>query len=333
MASKQTIIFKNPPRIIGHYSLVGKKEGEGAFKKYFHHILKNDKFGENTFEKAECKMMEQSIFGAIENAQLESTDIDILFSGDLLNQIISSSFAARQFNVSFVGLYGACSTMAESLAMGACMIDADYFDKVACATGSHFSTAERQYRNPLELANQRPKVSQWTVTGTACSILSKEGKGPKITSATFGKVTDYEIADVNDMGAAMAPAAMNTLIAHFEDTSKKPQDYDLIITGDLGKFGSDILRDLMEAKGYKLEKNYADCGHMVFLDNQDAYQGGSGCGCSASVLNSYIYAQIKKGIYKKVLFVATGALLSTTSSQQGASIPCIAHAVVIEKGE
>ncbi len=326
----QTVYFKNPPVIIGRNHLVGKKEGQGNFKGYFTNVLKNDKFGEKTFEKAERKIMETLIFGAIENAKLKPNQIDMLLSGDLLNQIITSSFTARDFETTFVGLYGACSTMAETLAVASCLIDGGFMDKVACATTSHFATAERQYRNPLELGNQRPPTSQWTVTGGGCCVLSSKGIGHKITMATFGKVKDYGITDANNMGAAMAPAAMNTLIAHFEDTGTNPEDYDAIFTGDLGKLGSNILRSMMEEAGYSLGINYSDCGQMMFAENQKPYQGASGCACSASVLNAYILSQLDKAVFKKVLFVATGALLSTVSTQQGDSIPGIAHAVVIE---
>jgi stage V sporulation protein AD len=330
---EQTVYFKNAPIIIGYYSLVGKKEGEGNFKEYFDYILKNDKFHEKTFEKAERKILETIVFEAIDKAKLKPEDVDLFLSGDLLNQIITSSFTARDFNTTFIGLYGACSTMSESLALASCLIDGGYFNTVACATCSHFSTAERQYRTPLELANQRPPISQWTVTGGGCTILGKSGKGNKITCATFGKVVDFGIKDVNNMGAAMAPAAFNTMLAHFNNTKTTPEDYDQIFTGDLGKLGSHILCDLMLEVGYNLGKNYTDCGHAIFKTKQQAYQGGSGCGCSASVLNSYVYKKLTDGTFKKVLFVATGALLSTTSSQQGESIPAIAHAVQIERGD
>lgn len=330
---EQTIEFANKPKMIGCYSIVGKKEGNGNFGKYFDYILKNDDFGEKTFEHAERKIIEHAIFHAIEKANLDVADIDLLLSGDLLNQIISSSFSAKNFDTTFVGLYGACSTMAESLAVGSCLIDGHYFNNIACSTSSHFSTAERQYRFPLELGNQRPPTSQWTVTGAGCSIISLNGKGNEITHATFGKVTDYGIKDVNNMGAAMAPAAMKTLIAHFTDTKTNPDDYDLILTGDLGKLGSEILMDLMENKGFKLGKNYNDCGQMMFTNKQKTYQGASGCACSATILNGYVDKKMKEGTYKSVLFAATGALLSTLSSQQGDTIPGICHAVVIKKGE
>ena len=328
---KQTICFTNKPKIIGNYSIVGEKEGCGNFKDYFGYILKDDLFGEKTFESAERKMLEQSVINALDIAGLKTTELDLLICGDLLNQIISSSFTAREMDVTYLGLYGACSTMAETLAVGSTFVDSGYFQNVACATASHFSAAERQYRFPLELGNQRPPVSQWTVTGAGCSILSESRGNKEIVNATFGKVTDFGINDVNNMGAAMAPAAMSTLIAHFEDTNTTPDDYDLIVTGDLGKLGSEILLDLMENKGYKLKDNYNDCGQMIFNNNQKTYQGGSGCGCSAVVLNSYIYKKMDEGRLKNVLFAATGALLSTLSSQQGNTIPGICHAVEIRR--
>lgn len=330
---KQTIMFEKPINIISYYSVAGQKEGFGNFKEYFNKILKDDFVGEKTFEHAEQKILEESIVGACSEAKLKVSDLDILFGGDLLNQIISSNFTANRLDATFLGLYGACSTMGESLIVGANFIESGCANLVACATSSHFSSAERQYRYPLELGNQRPPTSQWTITGAGCTILSSKGKGPKIVSATIGKVTDYGIKDVNNMGAAMAPAAMRTLVAHFKNTKTKPNDYDLIVTGDLGKLGSEILMDLMEKEGYKLGTNYADCGQMMFSINQKTYQGGSGAGCSALVLNSYILSKLKSKKINKVLFAPTGALLSTTSTQQGDSIPCICHAVQIEKGE
>ena len=276
-------------------------------------------------------MLEQSITGATDKANLLATDIDILLSGDLLNQIISASFSARQLQTSFIGLFGACSTMTESLAVGACLIDGECANTVACATCSHFSTAERQFRFPLELGNQRPPTAQWTVTGAGCSILSKEGRGHNITHATFGKVIDYGINDMNNMGAAMAPAAADTLKNLFTDTQTAPSDYDLIVTGDLGKLGSELLIDLLENYGYKLGSNYCDCGQMIFSNTQKAFMGGSGCGCSASIINSYIMSKLDSGEYKKIILMSTGALLSTTSAQQGETIPGIAHAVIVEK--
>ena len=328
---ENTIKFTLPPKIIGSYSIVGPKEGLSPFATYFDYILKNDSFNEKSYEIAERKMLEQAITGATDKANLLATDIDILLSGDLLNQIISASFSARQLQTSFIGMFGACSTMTESLAVGACLIDGECANTVACATCSHFSTAERQFRFPLELGNQRPPTAQWTVTGAGCSILSREGKGHNITHATFGKVIDYGINDMNNMGAAMAPAAADTLKNLFRDTGTTPSDYDLIVTGDLGKLGSELLIDLLENYGYKLGSNYCDCGQMIFSNTQKAFMGGSGCGCSASVINSYIISKLDSGEYKKIILMSTGALLSTTSSQQGETIPGIAHAVIVEK--
>lgn len=328
----QTVEFKNRPKIIGSYSVVGPKEGKGPFGDYFDYVMKNDLFGEKTYEKAERKMFEQAVTGAIDKAGLTAGDINLLLAGDLLNQIISSSYAARAFNIPYLGVFGACSTMAESLAIGASLVNGEHFKNVICATGSHFSTAERQFRFPLELGNQRVPTSQRTVTGAGASVLSLEGDGPIVSMATFGKVVDFGIIDVNNMGAAMAPSAADTIKAHFDDTGRKPSDYDLIATGDLGKLGAEILIDLLEDKGIKLGPNYSDCGHSYFTRKQDTMCGGSGCGCSASVLNSYIITKLKKGELKRVLFVPTGALMSTTATQQGESIPGISHAIVLEAG-
>lgn len=326
----QTIFFKNKPKIVGNYAVVGQKENAGNFSGFFDFVVEDDYFGEETFEKAERKLIEKAYLGAMKKAKLKKHNIDIFLAGDLLNQITSSSYAARAFDVPYAGVFGACSTMAESLAIGATFVDGGYFSNVACATSSHFATAERQFRFPLELGNQRPPTSQWTTTASGCSILSLKGNGPHISSATFGKVTDYGVKDVNNMGAVMAPSAMNTLLSVFHDTKTGPEDYDLILSGDLGKLGSEILIDLMEQRGVKLGKNYCDCGQMMFRINQESLMGGSGCGCSASILNSVILNQMKKKTFNKVLFMATGALLSTTASQQGETLPAVSHAVVIQ---
>jgi len=330
---KQTVEFRSKPAIIGSYSIVGPKEGKGPFGKYFDYVMEDDSFGEKTYEKAERKMEEHVIKGAIKKSGVGADKIGLILSGDLLNQIISSSYSARQFSVPYLGLFGACSTMAESLAIGATLVDGGYFDNVVCSTASHFSTAERQFRFPLELGNQRVPTSQWTVTGCGASVLSKSGKGPKITMATFGKVIDYGVNDVNNMGAAMAPAAMDTILTHFKETGCSIDDYDLIATGDLGKLGSDILIDLLEDKGLKLKNNYTDCGHVYYSRKQDVMCGGSGCGCSASFFNSFIMDKLRRKEYKRVLFAPTGALMSTTATQQGDTIPGICHAIVIESEE
>jgi len=329
----RTIYLKNKPRIIGAYSIVGPKEGRGPFGKYFDYVMDHDKFGEKTFEKAERKMIEHAISHSIKKAGLKKEDIDLMLSGDLLNQIISSSYAARSFNFPYLGLFGACSTMAETMAVGSLLVDGCYLNNVVCSTSSHFSTAERQFRFPLELGNQRVPTSQWTATACGSCVISKSGNGPCVTAITFGRVIDFGVNDVNNMGAAMAPSAMDTLISHFEDTKRKPTDYDLIATGDLGKLGSEILIDLLEDKGLKLGPNYTDFGHVYFSRGEDTMCGASGCGVSASVFNSFVMRKLLNKEYKRVLFVPTGALMSTTASQQGESIPGVSHAIVVESGD
>ncbi len=327
----QTIVFRNRPRIVAVSSVAGTKESEGVIGRYAETVLSDDMFGESTYEKAECKMLSHVIDGAIKNANLRRADVDMIVSGDLLNQIISASFAARDFSVPFLGVYGACSTMAESLAVAATLVDGGYCRRAVAATGSHFASAERQYRYPLELGTTRPPQSQWTVTGAGASLVAAEGDGVQITSATLGKVVDFGVTDVNNMGAAMAPAAADTILTYFRGTRKEPEEFDLIVTGDLGALGSRLLKDLTWEKGLDLSQNHVDCGEIVYNVVEDEFQGGSGAGCSALVLNSYLHAKMMAGSLKKILFVATGALLSTTSAGQGESIPCIAHAVTLER--
>ena len=327
-----TIYFDNRPKIIATATVAGPKETEGIVGKYVDLPLNNDMFNEETYEKAERKMLAYAIEKSIQNANLAKEKVDLLISGDLLNQIISASFAARQFGIPFLGVYSACSTMSEAFALSASMVNAGYADTVVAATGSHFSSAERQYRYPLELGCTRPPQSQWTVTGAGSAVISNKGEGVSITAATFGKVVDFGVTDVNNMGAAMAPAAADSLLTHFKDTGLAPEDYDLILTGDLGALGSRILKDLMWEKGVDISANHVDCGEVIYKVIEDEFQGGSGAGCSAVVFNSYISDKMmRRGEIKKVLFAATGALLSTTSSQQGDSIPCISHAVVLER--
>lgn len=326
---KQTIIFDKKISFYNSYSIVGNKEGNGSFKKYYDEIVTDDKFNEKSFELAERTMVKQCIQGLCKKANMDMEKIDLIVGGDLLNQIISTSFSARDLSIPLIGVYGACSTMAEALLIGSIFIESGAMKNIICVTGSHFSTAERQYRFPLELGNQRPPTSQWTVTGSGASLLTIDSGAPYLKSATIGKVIDYGIKDVNNMGAAMAPAAVMCVIEHFKNTQTNFSNYDLIVTGDLGKLGSEIFIDLMNYNGYKNFKNYKDCGHMIFNSNQKTFQGGSGAGCSAAVLNSYIYAKLKEKKINNVLFVATGALLSTTTSQQGESIPGIAYAIQI----
>ena len=326
----RTILFDKLPRIIATGTVAGPKECAGVVGKYVDKALTDDTFGESTYEKAECKMLTFAVRKAIQNAKLEEKELDLLVSGDLLNQIISASFTARDFDISFLGVYSACSTLTEAFALSAAFVNAGYAKNTVAATGSHFSSAERQYRYPLELGNTRPPQAQWTVTGAGGAVISDSGSHIAITGATFGKVVDFGITDVNNMGAAMAPAACDTILTHLRNTGKKAEDYDLILTGDLGALGSRILKDLTWEKGIDISENHVDCGEIVYNVIEDEFQGGSGAGCCAVVFNSYIYRKLKNREINKVLFAATGALLSTVSSGQGESIPCISHAVSIE---
>jgi stage V sporulation protein AD len=328
----QTIKFTNPPFIQATGSIVGKKEGEGPLKDYFDIIVKDDLYEEKSWEKAESKMNREAIKQALTTAKLESSNIDYLFGGDLLDQIISSSFSAREFRIPFFGLYGACSTMVEALCLAAITIDGGFADNTLAVTSSHFCAAERQFRFPLELGSQRPPTAQWTVTGSGAVILGKNQTKTGITYATIGRVMDFGIADANNMGSAMAPAAADTILRHFKDTGFKPKDYDLIVTGDLGKIGMEITKEIITAGGYNLENRYTDCGIEIFdLNTQDVHSGGSGCGCSAVVFSGYIHKLMLDNKLDRVLLVSTGALLSPTSSMQGETIPGIAHAVTIER--
>lgn len=327
---KQTIKFLEAPKIISANAIVGPKEGEGPLAQHFDTILDDDLFGLKSWEKAESKMVEETVKAAASKVKLLIKDIDYFFAGDLLNQLMSSTFAARDLQIPYIGLFGACSTLTESLSLSAMMIDGGYGDYAVAATSSHFSTAERQFRFPLELGNQRPLTSQWTVTGAGAAILSNKGEGPSIAYATIGKVIDFGIFDANNMGAAMAPAAVDTIKTHFSDTGLSPSDYDLIITGDLGVIGMDIAKDLLMKEGIDVSHNFSDCGVKIFdHEKQDTHAGGSGCGCSAVVFCGYLYTELMKKKIKNLLLVSTGALLSPTSIQQGESIPSIAHAVAV----
>lgn len=331
---KQTVMFSNPPSIISTASIVGPKEGQGPLKEYFDIVLDDDLYNQKTWEKCESKMQEEAVISATSKAGISISNLDYLFGGDLLNQIISTGFSARQLKIPFFGLYGACSTMTESLSLGAMIIDGGYADNVACVTSSHFSTAERQFRYPLEFGNQRALTAQWTVTGAGCAILSSSGNGPYITHVTTGKIIDPGIKDVNNMGAAMAPAAADTILQHFKDTGFKISDYDLIITGDLASIGKSIAEEFIKKDGFDISDRFTDCGIEIFdLEKQDVHAGGSGCGCSAVVFAGYIYKEILKGKFNRVLLVSTGALHSPTSTLQGESIPGIAHAVTISKNK
>lgn len=303
----------------------------GPLAKYFDKCIDDEFYGESSWEKAESKFIKDTTNLVLSKSGITNKDIDFCFAGDLLNQCISSTFGLREINIPFFGIFGACSTFAEALILGSMSIDGNFANNVLCAVSSHFCSAEKQFRFPLELGNQRPPTSQWTVTGSGACILSKEGTGPYITHITPGKIVDMGIKDANNMGSAMAPAAIDTLIAHLTDTSRSPDYYDAIITGDLGYIGRDIVLEIANSKGYNLKNNYNDCGILIFDKNkQDTHSGGSGCACSATVFSGYLYKELKNKRLKKLLLITTGALTNSTTSQQGESIPGIAHAVSIE---
>lgn len=327
---KQTISFDSPPTITECNSIVGPKEAQGPLAKYFDLTLDDEFWGEKSWEKAESKIIKENVNALVTKSGISTNNIDCIFAGDLLNQCISSSFGLRDSNIPFIGMFGACSTFVESMCMGAIAIES-FAQNVICATSSHFCSAEKQFRFPLELGNQRPQTSQWTVTGSGATLLSKDGAGPFITNITLGKIVDMGIKDANNMGAAMAPAFADTLLAHFLDTGRNPSYYDAIISGDLGKIGKDIAIDIAMSNGYNIKNNYNDCGLMIFdTKAQDTHAGGSGCACCGSVFSGFLFKQLKEKKIKKLLLIATGALMNSTSSQQGETIPGIAHAVSIE---
>lgn len=327
---KQTVTFGEPATILETAAIVGQKEGEGPIAQSFDIILEDDKFGEETWEKSESRLQREAALTALKKAKLTPADINYVLAGDLLNQCVGAHYGMRDLEIPFLGLYGACSTMAESLSIGSMLISGGYADYTMCVTSSHFCSAEKQFRYPLEYGGQRAPSAQWTVTGAGCAVLAKDGDGPKITHVTTGKIIDMGVSDLNNMGAAMAPAAIDTLTAHFEDTGLKADDYDLILTGDLGLIGSDILEELMLEEGYDIRENHNDCGKIIFdIEKQDVHSGGSGCGCCGSVFCGHIIKEIRSGKYKRVLLIATGALMNPMTVKQGETIPAIAHAVAI----
>ncbi len=326
---RHTVYFPSLPKIQSFASVVGKKEGQGPLGDFFDRVHADSTLGQSSWELAESQMQAQAFEIALQKAELKSTDIDRIFCGDLLNQCISSSLAHREDCIPYVGLYGACSTMAEGLGLSAMALDGGYVNTAAAITSSHFCSAERQYRMPLEYGGQRPPTAQWTCTASGCCILSKLGVGPIVCAAVSGEIVDAGIKDANNMGAAMAPAAYSTLSALFCETGTCPENYDLIVTGDLGTFGSSILWDLMAADGLDLGESYSDCGAMIFAPGQDTHSGGSGCGCSAAVLCGYILNEMSRGVFRRVIFAGTGALHSPTSVFQGQSIPGTCNAVIL----
>ena len=327
---QRTVALSNPPSVLSFANIGGKFEGQGPLSGYFDELSQDSFFGEKTWEKAESAMQKKVVRRALEQAKLKPKDIGYILAGDLLNQCIGSSFGLRELGIPFYGLYGACSTMGESLSLAAMLIDGGFTERAIAVTSSHFCTAERQYRMPVPYGNQRTPTAQWTATASGCTVLGREGAGPYITHVTCGKIVDKGITDPNNMGAAMAPAAYDTLAAFFRDTGTAPKDYDLIVTGDLGELGHGIVRDFFSRDGVELGDNFQDCGLLLYdRESQDMHAGASGCGCSASVLNGYLLTQMQRGVWKKIVFAPTGALLSPTSSFQGESIPGICHAVCI----
>lgn len=328
---KYTIQMENFPSIEGFASVCGKKEAQGPLGKFFDQTFDDTTLGESSWEKAESKLQSEAVNLAIEKSNVTLNDIDFIFAGDLLNQCISSTFGLRNLNVPFLGQYGACSTMAQTLALSAIMVDSGVARNCIAVTSSHFCSAERQFRFPLEYGGQRTPTAQWTVTGSGAVVVGNNGQTPKISSVTIGRIVDLGIKDANNMGAAMAPAAASTLEDFFGDTGTNPNDYDLILTGDLGEVGSKLMKELLARDGIKIENNHKDCGLLIYNQKeQDVHAGGSGCGCSASVLCSLILNNLKNNELNNILFLATGALMSPTSTQQGESIPSIAHLINIK---
>lgn len=327
---KQSIIYENTPVITSTACIVGPMEGKGLLSQHFDCILKDNLNDLSSWEQCESFMLEWAVKTAVQKDNSSLEDIDVVLAGDLLNQLMSTHFAMRNIERPFLGLYGACSTMAESLLLAAALIDGGFAQKAAAAVSSHHDAAERQYRFPTELGVQRPMIAQWTVTGAGSAVVSQNGTGPRLTSATIGKIVDKGIKDPNAMGPAMAPAAFDTIWQHMQDLKREPAYYDMIYTGDLGTVGRDLVIELFTEKGIDISKNYQDCGCMIYRDEQDPHAGASGCASSAIAFCGYIYKTLLQGNLKKILLIGTGSLHSTTSYQQKESIPCIAHAVAIE---
>ena len=327
---KRSIEFLQRPAIISFASVAGKKEAHGPLANTFDVVSEDTTFGEKSWEKAETRMQKTALQLALDKAGLSEKDLDAAFVGDLLNQCVGSSFTLRSTDVPTFGLYGACSTMAESLLLAGMSISGGFCRRALALTSSHFASSERQYRFPLGYGGQRTPTAQWTVTGAGAVVLGQSGEGPFLRAGTIGTIVDRGIKDANNMGAAMAPAAFETLRAHFDDLSLAPEDYDLIVTGDLGKLGHEIVIDLFSRLGVQLGSRYLDCGMMIFdLEGQDVHCGGSGCGCSASVLCGHLLGKMRRRELNRLLFCGTGALLSPLTTQQGESIPSVCHALAI----
>lgn len=327
----RTIGFEEMPSIIGYASVAGKKESEGPLGSVFDKLIFDSYDGFDTYEQAESQFQTEAVSLALEKSGVSAQDVDYIFAGDLLNQCVGSSFGLKSFNIPYLGQYGACSTMAQGLIMAAVFVEGGAASTAMCVTSSHFCSAERQYRFPLEYGGVRTPTAQWTVTGAGSCVLKNDKKGPCVARATVGRIVDLGVKDANNMGAAMAPAAAQTIKDYFTDTNTSPKDYDLILTGDLGEVGSASLYDLLLMENIDIRNNHNDCGLMIFdRKKQDVHAGGSGCGCAGSVFCSKILNSINDGRLKNILFIATGALMSPTTSGQGSSIPSIAHLVNIK---
>ena len=323
---KYTIKMDNKPSV--HAAICGKKEAEGPLGKYFDKTFEDTSLGESSWEKSESRLQSEAVNTALDKAKVSPSEVDYIFAGDLLNQCISSTFGLRNLGIPFLGQYGACSTMAQTIIMASIMVDSGVAKRCIAVTSSHFCSAERQFRLPLEYGGQRTPTAQWTVTGSGAVLIAEKSNKTHIEHVTVGKIMDLGVKDQNNMGAAMAPAAAETLKNFLIDTNTKPADYDLILTGDLGEVGSKLMRQLLEKDNINVGENYNDCGLMIYYkEKQDVHSGGSGCGCSGSVLCSLVLQKLRKKELNNVLFMATGALMSPTSAQQGETIPGIAHLV------
>lgn len=331
---QQTWEFQNNPVIIASSAIGGPFEAQGALAEDFD-LLNDDLWiGEDSFEKAQVRLSEQAIEKILEKTRLTKKDIGCIVSGDLVNQITASTFAARTYERPYLGIFGACSTSMEGLALASLIVDSRSSDYVIAETSSHNAATEKQFRYPTEYGVQKPPTAQWTVTGAGAALVAQKGKGPKVTTATIGQIVDAGITDPYDMGSAMAPAAVNTILAHFKDRGIAPSYYDLIITGDLGSVGYPIAHELLGKKGLKISSEiFVDCGMLIYTEDQSVIAGGSGCACSAVVTYGHFLNRMRKGKLKKILVVATGALLSPLTQKQAETIPCIAHAVSIEMEE
>lgn len=331
LKGKQSILFEDAPYVISSGSVVGKKEGEGPLGPLFDLVEEENLFGQNTWEEAESEMQKEACLMALGKAQVQPEEVRYLFGGDLLRQGIATSMGLEELHIPLFGLYGACSTSGEALALSAMSVAAGYGEYILAVTSSHFGSAEKEFRFPLAYANQRPLSSQWTVTGSGAFLVGRQKSHVRVSGVTVGKIVDYGLKDSQNMGACMAPAACNTIIQNLKDFDRRPSDYDRIFTGDLGYVGQSILFDLMRKEGEDIKNNHVDCGMIIFeQQTQKTNAGGSGCGCAAVTLSAYILPKIQSGEWKRVLFVPTGALMSTVSFNEGQSVPGIAHGIVLE---